>query len=132
MKKIINLLTIIPLLTVAIILFDGCQRTPENVIVGTWQIYGMDTGTEDPICADGQGDKITFQSNGTIKDKNGLYDGESYQLLSDTSLFIGTPGREYKIKFYNNYNNMIIYDWVYGSPSVAVSLVYNINFKRIR
>ena len=72
MKKIINLLTIIPLLTVAIILFDGCQRTPENVIVGTWQICGMDTGTEDPICADGQGDKITFQSNGTIKDKNGL------------------------------------------------------------
>lgn len=132
MKRIINLLMIIPLLTVAIILLNGCTRERENIIVGTWQICGMSVGFEDPVCADEQGDTITFQSNGLIKDKKGLYNEKPYQLLNDTSLFIGTPGREYKIKFYNNDNNMIIYDWVYGSPNVAVSVVYNINLKRIR
>ena len=132
MKKIIYLLMVIPLLMVAIIILDGCQRERENVIVGTWQICGMSVGSEDPVCADEQGDTIIFHSNGLIKDKNGLYNEKPYQLLSDTSLFIGTPGREYKIKFYNSYNNLIIYHWVCGSPTSAVSLVFNINLKRIR
>jgi len=132
MKKIINLLMIIPLFTVAIIFFYGCHRESENVLVGTWRICGISAGPEDPICETGHGNRITFQSNGLIKDKKGLYDEEPYQLLSDTSLSIGTPGREYKIKFYNNYNNVIIYDWVCGSPGVAVSDVFDINLKRIR
>ena len=62
----------------------------------------------------------------------GLYDNEHYQLVGDTSLIVGTSNQEYKVKFYNNYNNMIIYEWVCGSPYSLFSTVHNINLKKIR
>ena len=126
-----NLLIAISFLTMAIFL-NGCQRDNKNVIVGTWQICGMSSCNEEPVCSDEQGDRIVFQSNGLIKDKEGLYDNEHYQLVGDTSLWVGASNQEHKVKFYNNYNNMIVYEWVCGSPNSLISTVHNINLKKVR
>lgn len=127
-----HLWIIILFFTMAALFLKGCQRIDENVITGTWQICGMSSCGEEPVCSGEQGDKITFQSNGLIKDKNGLYNNEHYQLVGDTSLLVGPSNRNYKVKFYNNFNNVIIYEWVCGSPSGLVSTVHNISLKKIK
>ncbi len=127
-----NLLKTISFVIMAFILLNGCQRENKNVIVGIWQICGMSSCNEEPVCSSEQGDRIIFQSNGLIKDENGFYDNEHYQLVGDTSLVIGASNQEHKVKFYNNYNNMITYEWVCGSPNSLISTVHNVNLKKVR
>ena len=121
-------------LALFIFVFVACQRYGEGIIEGKWQICGStwDGQEQELECGSENGEKIVFNANGIIKAKNSIYNNSAYRLEGDSILFVTMPRGEvpYRVEFFNNNKNMIIYNW---SRSRTVTLIVcDICLKKIK